>query len=223
MQDIESAVLFVSSSSQNCQPCVQQVMQSNLPISVVRLDTAETRRKAMTNRTFPIREVPSLVVSHSNGTRNLYTGRMKIVGWIQSHMRSQSQTPQPAEYPVGDDDDIAEFIDEDMVDDVDTRPKPKYISAADYKKPVKDDVLQEDEYPRKKKRKKRKHRKKRRTHEDEDEDDGDILVIGDEDDEPTYDYPSHHRGGGDDSLSAAATSQREAFESFLDKHKTEGY
>jgi hypothetical protein len=81
---VNNVLLFISSVSQSCVQPVTYIRERNLPIMVVRLDTVEDRRKAANGPFFKITEVPTMVVSYSDNTVQLFVGSGKILEWMNS-------------------------------------------------------------------------------------------------------------------------------------------
>lgn len=87
---MSKVILFVSSTSIACRNVIGLVTNNNLPINIVRLDTAEDRASAANGKYFQIRAVPSMVVSNNAGSIQVFVGNDKIAAWI-----SQTTAPPP--------------------------------------------------------------------------------------------------------------------------------
>ena len=81
---VNNVLLFISSVSRSCVQPVTYIREKKLPIMIVRLDTIEDRRKAANGPFFKITEVPTMVVSYSDNTVQLFVGSDKILEWMSS-------------------------------------------------------------------------------------------------------------------------------------------
>lgn len=81
--EISEVILFYSKFSRESVPCVKFIQANRMPVIIIGLDSPEARQKAMTGQTFQIKNVPTLVVSYTNGETQLYVGSPKIMGWFQ--------------------------------------------------------------------------------------------------------------------------------------------
>ena len=93
---ISEVILFISTASRASIPCVNAVKQHQLRISIVKLDSEESRQKAASGKYFQIVGVPALVVIYDNGTIQLFLGGPKILEWM-SNITAKSR-PEPAPY-----------------------------------------------------------------------------------------------------------------------------
>lgn len=89
---ITEVVLFISSVSKECIPCVAFIVKTKLPVSIIRLDTEEARKKAMTGPFFAITNVPTLLLSYADGNMQLFQGRDKIMPLL---VKLTQPPPQP--------------------------------------------------------------------------------------------------------------------------------
>lgn len=91
---IRAVVLFISSTSSVCAELIRDhVSQSNLPISLVRLDTRADRERAMHGKDIQITAVPTLLVGFTDGRYQLFTGKEKIGMWIDDIRVKMSSKP----------------------------------------------------------------------------------------------------------------------------------
>jgi len=95
MASISEAILFISSASQASVPCVKLVVQNNLPINILKLDSTEDRQKAASGKYFQVTAVPTLVVVYGNGTTQLFLGTQKVIEWITMMVRHASAAGRP--------------------------------------------------------------------------------------------------------------------------------
>lgn len=93
MASISDVILFVSSTSSACVPCMQFVSQSGMPVRMVRLDTAETRNAVKMGGYFQIQSVPSLAVMYSGRDMQMFVGQEKIIGWLQQMAAKMNSPP----------------------------------------------------------------------------------------------------------------------------------
>ena len=96
-------ILFVSSESEACFPCVQLVGSRGLPVEMVRLDSEASRKAAASGPLFQIDSVPTLVVITRRRSEspqlNLYKGQDKVLQILSALIRSAQSIP-PAPEPV---------------------------------------------------------------------------------------------------------------------------
>ena len=83
MESIDEVILFCSSVSQACGPVIQVIQQYQLPVKIVRLDTAAFREAAQNGPYFQIKVVPTLVVTHRDGNLRLFAGQPKVLEWLK--------------------------------------------------------------------------------------------------------------------------------------------
>lgn len=94
-------VLFVSSTSQKCMPLLQFIESLELDVTIVRLDTKETREQAR-GGPYPINEVPTLFVMYNNSDElAIYTGLrvMPMLTTYLKHIQQQQLTLNPTPIP----------------------------------------------------------------------------------------------------------------------------
>lgn len=87
-------VLFISTQSKACYTCMQFLKTHDMPVHVVRLDTAESRTKAANGTFFQIKVVPSMVVNYSDGNMQLFIGNDKIIQFLKA-LGSSEEDVQP--------------------------------------------------------------------------------------------------------------------------------
>ena len=83
---IEETILFVSTFSEKCRPCIETVKQHSLDIKIVRLDNSNIRQIVQKNKNISINVVPTLLVVYEGGNANIYQGVDKIMEWMSSLM-----------------------------------------------------------------------------------------------------------------------------------------
>ncbi len=91
---VQNLILFCSTTSQACVPCLQFVYKNKLQVQVVRLDTSESRNRASQGKYFQIHAVPTLVVIRSGGDLQLFVGQSKVGKWLQNMMVPRRPKPQ---------------------------------------------------------------------------------------------------------------------------------
>jgi hypothetical protein len=84
MNTISDVILFYSEFSKESIQCINFINQSKIPINLIALDSYEAREFAKNGSNIQIKNVPSLLVSFSNGDIQLFVGRPKIIEWIQN-------------------------------------------------------------------------------------------------------------------------------------------
>lgn len=84
-ENISEMILFVSSLSYHCRAPVNYILQNQLPIKIVRLDSASIRQKCIAGRKISIRDVPSLIVIYEDGDLKMFLSEPKIVAWIRQY------------------------------------------------------------------------------------------------------------------------------------------
>jgi len=168
--DIDRVTLFVSSFSQQCVPCLHFIKQHSMPVQIIRLDTTEVRNRVRNGKYFQISNVPTLLVTYTDGNLQLFQGQPKILEWlnkvlVQSNSSSHEREPVPQQKSARRV-RIEEPSDEEEEDE--PQPPPKRIPKA------KSNVVAKS---KKKSPVKFKSSKKR----DEDEEENVELILGDED------------------------------------------
>lgn len=93
MTQIVDAVLFISGYSNICVPIVLFIEKNQLPVSIVRLDSAPIRQLAE-NSDIHVTSVPSLVLESVDKTVSLYSGVSKCMSCLQS-MKNAMNPPPP--------------------------------------------------------------------------------------------------------------------------------
>ncbi len=99
MESIEEVILFCSSVSQACIPVIQVIQQYQLPVKIVRLDSAASRQAAQNGPYFQIKVVPTLVVTYRDGNLQLFVGQPKTLEWLK--MAGAPSTPGSQGPPSG--------------------------------------------------------------------------------------------------------------------------
>lgn len=94
---VNNVLLFISSVSQSCVPPVTYIREKKLPIIIVRLDTIEDRKKAANGPFFKITEVPTMVVSYSDRTVQLFIGSEKILEWMMNITKKEEKVIEEEE------------------------------------------------------------------------------------------------------------------------------
>ncbi len=84
--DIQDVILFCSTASRACVPCIQFIQNYRVPVKIVRLDTVEARMAAINGKHFQIQNVPTLLVTHADGNLQLFAGQEKVIIWLQKAM-----------------------------------------------------------------------------------------------------------------------------------------
>lgn len=91
---MEEIILFASSASRTCVPCLRFLSEHRLPINVVLLDSPLERERAQTGTLFQIVNVPSLLVHYSDGNLQIFEGTRKIMSWLtgfEAHLSTQQK------------------------------------------------------------------------------------------------------------------------------------
>lgn len=107
---INGIVLFVSTASSACVDVMKYVMNTQLNVNVVRLDTQEDRRRALTGKYVKVESVPTMIVVYRDDTIQSFSGADKILRWMDHVVNSfksppnslppqQSQAPQTPQQP----------------------------------------------------------------------------------------------------------------------------
>lgn len=89
---ISEVLLFVSSNSRACIPCLNFVSSTRFPANIVRLDTDVSRKMAANGNFFQINSVPTMVVIYDDGNTQLFMGAPKILQWMKIIL---SKTAEP--------------------------------------------------------------------------------------------------------------------------------
>ena len=95
---IAEIVLFISTTSRVSVECANVVSQNNLPVKIVRLDSAEIR-KLVNSGTVRITVVPTLMVTFEDGTVEMFQGQDKVMGSLSSIFSQRSQPQQEEDLP----------------------------------------------------------------------------------------------------------------------------
>jgi len=80
---LQHLILFCSTTSRACEPCIKFVYHHHLPVQIVRLDSQEARTRALRGKYFQIQVVPTLVVIREGGDLQLFAGQQKVGVWLQ--------------------------------------------------------------------------------------------------------------------------------------------
>lgn len=107
---VQNVILFASSTSPACGPVIQFVRQNQMPVGIVRLDTARDRNAAKNGKYFQIQSVPTLLVTYEDGNIQLFAGQEKVIMWLQQITQQQSASSQSQPTVSEEDDD--EFYEE---------------------------------------------------------------------------------------------------------------
>ncbi len=124
-KSITEAILFSSRHSAESAPCEQIIAKTRLPIEIVHLDSASARDAAMRGTNIQIKSVPSLIISYSDGTVQMYVGKPKVFSWIQMTLQSiqppQNQSSrQSIAPPTADKETVLIHDENDMGNEIDT-------------------------------------------------------------------------------------------------------
>lgn len=95
---IADVILFYSTHSQKCQPCINLIQSTNIPIKQIRLDTDQSRNSVINGNLFKIEYVPTLVLILTDGTVSIFEGVNKTMAKIESLLK-QSQSSRHQEPP----------------------------------------------------------------------------------------------------------------------------
>jgi len=124
-QQISNVILFYSKFSKDSIACVKTIKDLNLPIDTIVLDSSRSRELAKNGKIFQIRNVPALVVEYESGDVQVFTGRPKILKWVDKIINTQSKTP---DINVEEEEDIFLDVPEEEIDPVeiiiDDTPEP---------------------------------------------------------------------------------------------------
>jgi len=148
---IQDLILFCSTPSRACTPCIDFVYRHQLPVQVVRLDTPEARQRASQGKYFQIQVVPTLVVIRKGGELQLFAGQQKVGSWLSNLVSPPPQKSSSHAHAT------KTVITEPMSEDSDS--EPEFIES----EPKKGDISHGGLYSGKPKKKK-KHRKSRKHH-----------------------------------------------------------
>lgn len=96
---IDRVILFVSSFSANCAPCVNFVQQHSMPVNIVKLDNAAVRQRVRNGRYFQITNVPTLLVTYTDGNLQLFQGKDKILEWFNNIVAARAPSPMTSATP----------------------------------------------------------------------------------------------------------------------------
>jgi hypothetical protein len=88
MSQISEVVLFYSKFSKECKECVDVIQNYKVPVGLIPLDTVVDREAAMNGSVIQIKNVPSLVVTYTDGKTQLYVGSDKILKWLSIILKS---------------------------------------------------------------------------------------------------------------------------------------
>jgi hypothetical protein len=92
---MSDAILFVSSSSKACKPCMDFIAQTGFPVKIVRLDTTKARRQASQGSPhFQVVSVPTMIVTYDDGNLQMFVGGRKITDWIGTVIQSAKMSAQ---------------------------------------------------------------------------------------------------------------------------------
>lgn len=77
---IDRIILFISTFSKACQPCVQYIRERKLRIDIVRLDTTESRAMVKGK----INHVPTMMITYGDGSAQLFINSDKIIHTLKT-------------------------------------------------------------------------------------------------------------------------------------------
>jgi hypothetical protein len=101
MSKITEILLFYSNFSAECKPCIEFIQRVNIPVSMICLDSKESREMIMSGKRLQIKAVPSLMVIYNDTEMQLFVGRPKIIAWLQNiinpHPNNQFINPDQAQ------------------------------------------------------------------------------------------------------------------------------
>lgn len=93
---IANVILFCSSSSPASMPCLKFIKEHNIPVSVVRLDTLESRERAAKGKFIQISSVPTLVVVYQDNNVQQFIGQDKVIKWLANTLKKSRSNPPPS-------------------------------------------------------------------------------------------------------------------------------
>jgi len=100
MESIGDVILFCSTVSQACVPVIQMIQQYQLPVKIIRLDTAAFRDAAKNGPYFQIKNVPTLIVTFRDGNLQQFVGQPKVLEWLKMAADPPGKPPgAPPEAP----------------------------------------------------------------------------------------------------------------------------
>jgi hypothetical protein len=100
MTIMEEVVLFASSSSRTCVPCLKFIRANGLPVHVVLLDSSSERERVKSGKLFKITTVPSLMVRYEDENLQIFEGARKVMAWLSSFSSYVSPSQQQEEEEV---------------------------------------------------------------------------------------------------------------------------
>jgi len=156
---IAEVVLFVSSTSKNCRPCFEYLQEHRIPISVVRLDTAEQRAIALSGQYFSVKTVPALMIGTEEGQIQLYEGLDKIFPVLEMLKKAHSKPVAVATHIEEPEDEVEEIEEEES----ETPPPPPSKSKSKPKPKSKSESKPAPKPESKTKPKGKKDKKNRKT------------------------------------------------------------
>lgn len=106
---VKELILFIASNSRASATTFSIVQRNRLPIDIVRLDTPESRNRAMNGREFQITTVPTLLVIYDDSSE-LIVGANRVNLWLTEAFLSQ---PKPEPEPMVESEPVIEEIDEE--------------------------------------------------------------------------------------------------------------
>lgn len=89
--DIVDMVLFVSRMSAASHQCKELLNGRSLQLAMVHLDDASSRKRVMTNMSFKITHVPTLLLIYRNQTASKLVGLEDIRSWLDTYYPVQDE------------------------------------------------------------------------------------------------------------------------------------
>lgn len=81
-KNVSKVNVYVSMVSDACQEIINYITSTGLPVSLVRLDTPEVRKIAMTHPVHPVKSVPTLCCIKKNGVIQMFSSADKVMRWL---------------------------------------------------------------------------------------------------------------------------------------------
>lgn len=93
-------VIFVSTASKVCQETISYIIKNKIKADIVRLDTAESRKRAANGKYFQIKMVPTMLVSYEDQNMEIFIGNDKIMPVLSSFIPSERNFQQQNMYTL---------------------------------------------------------------------------------------------------------------------------
>lgn len=127
---VKELILFIASNSRASAPTFSIVQRNRLPVDVVRLDTPESRQRAMRGKDFQVTDVPTLLVVHDNGSFEPISGANRVNFWLtETFLSPKQEEPQPEILQE-------EPIEEARVEEIEDEPKRSRVRPRKKDPPV---------------------------------------------------------------------------------------